>query len=354
MELIVGVCKHCEVLAILDFKSSDFPSCSRAALKLRKLFLSDRCEVKPGDRFLTNMCTFVQTTRMTLLTLVAILLGLGIESAFAQSLSDVLRPRDGIRRPTLFQWSYGTSFSGGPPINEDLATDRPDFTEASSCVGRRVLQIETGYTYFFDNDGASQSILHSYPEALFRYGFLTDWLELRIATNFAKLREAGASSSGAEDLYLGVKLGLTPQEGIFPEMALVPQMLVPSGSDELTNDRVLPGVNWLYGWDLTDATSVGASTQFNQAIDDGTGSIYTKWAQSGTFNAMFTDKLGGYSELFCILPSSADTQLPEYYFDGGFFYRFTPNVQWDIRSGVGLNEAANDYFIGSGLSMRFR
>src|SRR5262245_53064759 len=43
-----------------------------------------------------------------------------------------------VPRKTLFQWSYGTSFSGGPNLDEPLVTDRPDFTEASVTVGRGV------------------------------------------------------------------------------------------------------------------------------------------------------------------------------------------------------------------------
>jgi len=30
------------------------------------------------------------------------------------------------------------------------------------------------------------------------------------------------------------------------------------------------------------------------------------------------------------------------------------DVQWDIRAGVGLNDAADDYFIGTGVSIRFK
>ncbi|MGE3408748.1 MAG: hypothetical protein AB7I37_18160 [Pirellulales bacterium] len=42
------------------------------------------------------------------------------------------------KRGTLFQWSYGTSFSGGPDLSEPIVTDRPDFTEASVTVGQGV------------------------------------------------------------------------------------------------------------------------------------------------------------------------------------------------------------------------
>jgi Putative MetA-pathway of phenol degradation len=257
-------------------------------------------------------------------------------------------------RPTLFQWSNGNSFTGGPPLDGDLATDRPDFTEASSTVGRRVLQIESGYTYTFNNDGAGQSIAHSYPETLFRYGILTDWLELRVGSNFFNLSNPGFSGSGAEDLYLGFKIGLTPQEGILPEMALVPQMTVPTGADAVSANRVLPGFNWLYGWEISDLLSLYASSQYNQSVDGGTSEIYAEWAQSATINYSLTEKFGGFTEWFAFFPTSADTEKSQYYFDGGIFYRFTQDVQWDIRSGVGLNDAADDYFVGTGLSLRFR
>src|SRR5690606_21949136 len=54
---------------------------------------------------------------------------------------------------TLFQWSSGNSYGGGASLDEPLASDRPDFTEASTTVGRGVVQLEMGYTYVEDRDG---------------------------------------------------------------------------------------------------------------------------------------------------------------------------------------------------------
>ncbi|HZL88507.1 MAG TPA: transporter [Pirellulaceae bacterium] len=254
---------------------------------------------------------------------------------------------------TLLQWSYGNSFEGGPNLDEPIVTDRPDFTEASVTVGRGVLQIETGYTYTFDNDG-TQTIGHSYPEALFRYGMFAEWFEWRLAWNYAHEIVDGVESAGGEDLYLGFKLALTPQEGILPEMALVPQMTVPTGGSVFRADEVLPGVNWLYGWDINDWLATGGSTQFNRTPDDVTAQAYTQWAQSWTVNYSLTERVGAYTEWFAFFPHSADTARVEHYFDGGFTYLLSDDVQWDIRGGVGLNAAADDYFVGSGLSLRFK
>jgi hypothetical protein len=261
-------------------------------------------------------------------------------------------------QPTLFRWANQPTGEGGPPgLDEPLASDRPDFTEASTTVGRGVLQIETGYTYAYDDDGTDRVRSHSYPETLVRLGVLADWLELRFAYNHATESTSTAGGpfvdvTGAEDIYLGSKIGLTSQHGWLPEMALMPQMTIPTGADEFTADELLPGVNWLYGWDITDRLSTAGSSQINKSVDDD-GTDYVEFAQSWTFGFGWTDRLSSYAEFFCFVPSGASTAKPEYYADGGFTFGVTNNLQLDVRGGVGLNDAATDYFVGSGAVVRF-
>jgi hypothetical protein len=258
---------------------------------------------------------------------------------------------------TLFRWTAGpsTSSAGGPDLNEPLVTDRPDFTEASSTVGRGIAQLEMGYTFTLDDDGTSTTKSHSVPEGLWRYGIARDWLEVRLGWSFAHESVGGGQSAdGGEDMYLGMKLGLTSQEGLLPEMTLVPQMTVPTGATAFTANQVLPGVNWLYGWDINEFLSTAGSTQFNRTIDEATGEAYTEWAQSWTVGYSLTDRLRAYTEWFAFFPHSAETAKPQHYIDGGFTFLFSNDIQWDIRAGVGLNDAADDHFIGTGLSIRFQ
>ena len=279
------------------------------------------------------------------------MLALALAWPCATARAESYGPSEWVPRGTLLQWSYGTSFTGGPDLCAPLVTDRPDFTEASSTVGRGVAQLEVGYTYTSDSDSDETS--HSYPEPLLRYGIFAEWLELRLGWNYSDGDIAGLTNSGAEDLYFGFKIGLTPQEGILPEMALIPQMSLPTGDGDLSADEALPGLNWCYGWDVTECISTGASTQFNRAVDDGTDDTYTEWAQSWTVAYQLTERVGAYTEWFGLFPQGADTMLPENYFNGGFSYLLNNNLQWDVRAGVGLNEAADDYFVGTGMSVRF-
>ena len=254
---------------------------------------------------------------------------------------------------TLFRWGCAPEVTGGPKRDEPLVTDRPDFTEASVTVGVGVVQVETGYTYFYDSGPGGTLREHSFPEALFRIGFYDDWLEFRIAQNIGWSDNGVTTVSGASDTYLGFKLALTPQAGILPEMALVPQMTVPTGAPAFTDNQVLPGINWLYGWEVNEFLAWGGSTQYNRRVDGTTGDGYTEWAQSFTINYTLTEKLGAYTEWFAFFPNSADTEVAQHYLDGGLTYKQTDNIQWDIRGGVGLSDSAADYFVGIGLSMRF-
>jgi hypothetical protein len=257
---------------------------------------------------------------------------------------------------TLLQWSYGTALAGGPDLESPLVTDRPDFTEASVTVGRGVAQVEFGYTYSYNVEEGERVRSQSLGEPLLRYGMLADWLEFRIALFPVDERtRVGAVSqmiSGTEDLYTGLKLALTPQQGMLPEMALIPQMNIPTGSTPFSSGSVEPGLNWIYSWEINDLVSTAGSTQGNRRFDD-TGSEYLEMAQSWTIAYSLTEDLGAYTEWFALVPSGADTAHTQHYFNGGFTYLLTDDMQFDIRAGVGLSEASDDYFVGTGLSIRF-
>ena len=257
-------------------------------------------------------------------------------------------------RSFLFKWPGQNAQNLKLNLCEPLVTDRPDFTEASSTVGRGVSQWELGYTYSTDKSNGSRTDQHSYPELLLRQGLCRDWFELRIAYNAGTFQDSTFSNSGSDDLYIGAKIGLTPQDGILPEMALIPQATLATGSADFTNDAALFGTNWVYSWQLTDDLSLAGSTQFNHSLDGVTGKQYTQWAQSIAIGKSLTDRFGAYGEWYAFFPDDADTDGVEQYLNGGFSLLLSDNVQWDIRAGMGLNQTSQDFFTGTGLSIRFR
>lgn len=246
---------------------------------------------------------------------------------------------------TLFSWTGDRA-----PLGQlsSITTDRPDFTEASSTVGLGVTQLEIGYTYSESDD----TRVHSWGEPLLRHGIFANWLELRLAA--APLSDFGTvSDSGFGDLYLGAKIGLMQQQGILPELAIIPQMTVPTGGANFTADRVLPGANLLYSWELSDDWMFGGSTQYNRSVDDAL-LPYDEWAQSLTIATSLTEQVGAYFEWFALFPDSDNTVADEHFLNGGFTYLVSDDVQWDVRAGKGLSDTGDDFFVGAGVSLRFR
>jgi len=243
--------------------------------------------------------------------------------------------------------------------DDSIKTDRPTFTPSSSTVGRNTAQLETGYTFTHEREQGVTVNSHSYPEASLRFGILADWLEGRIRQNFLSTETAGPGSStsqtGAEDLLLGVRLGLTKQRLCLPETSIILQMSVPSGSHFLTQKEVLPGVIAVFGWEvIKNRFSVSGSFSANRALD-GENHFYNLLAESLVLDWSLTRRLDFFAEWYALTPCGAIDPAtgPQPFFHTGMTFKVTPNVQLDGHAGLGLNHHADEFFTGVGLSMRY-
>lgn len=264
----------------------------------------------------------------------------------------------GERRSSIFDWPVRSDDAKPEEAGDRMATNRPDFTEASTNVGAGRVQVEMGYTYTRDNFAGVRTREHSVPEFQVRIGLFADWLELVVGQNYLSNRttqgRVRTTVEGADDLYLGLGLQLTRQAGILPESRIVAQLFVPSGADGITANRTLAGFNYLYGWEVNDFLSTAGSFGMNRSVDD-TDNRYWEINYSHTIGYTLTKNLNAYTEFFALLPSgsrSAST-VAQYYADGGFQYFLSDNFAFDVRAGVGLNRHANDFFTGVGFAFRY-
>ena len=246
---------------------------------------------------------------------------------------------------------------------EPIETDRPDFTETSSSVGRGRLQVESGYLYVHDRSAGVTSDQHFLPESLLRYG-LSDKVELRLEwEGYLFSRQSDHSKGlnwtedGGTDLVVGFKTELTKQRKWIPEAAMITTLAVPTGRDVsmpgspiFTSDQVDPVVNLCYSWKLSEKVVFGGSTGVWWTAEG--GDHFIRAHQSLMTDVSITDRLKVFCEWFAFSYSGSVDHRPEHYFQAGPMYLVTPNIQLDWHTGFGITEAADDLFTGVGFSFR--
>lgn len=253
----------------------------------------------------------------------------------------------------LFLWPRQSPNYPRVDLRSPILTDRPNFTEASRTVGCGVSQVELGYTYSYTNAHATHQSSHEYPEVLLRHGILADWLELRLGQSFITNDTPDNATTQIGDTYVGMKLGITPQYGVLPELSLVPSTLLPTGSGETSSHHALPGVNLVYRWSLSGTAYLSGTSKLYTREEDLSNDLLTTWAQSAVLGSHIIDSLSGYIEWYGIFqdPNESSTL---YVTDAGITYLYSENIQYDIRFGTRLQgRFGEEVFAGVGVSRRF-
>lgn len=274
-------------------------------------------------------------TRARMLLVVAVVLFEGCSMAQAEQRADTESRSDEAKR---------------------LDPDRPHFPEASTTVGKGQVVLESGYT--FSEKGSSFSS-HSYPEALLRIGMFAEWFEFRIGQGFVDQRRTVAgvtkTATGRQDLYLGVKVILTDQKGYLPEVALIPQVTVPTGGSAVTAGGALPGLNVDGSWEVIEGRFTVELLVATNRVRDDVHRSHVEVATGLTGAVHLTRNLEAFVEWDAFYPveTAKVATGPQHYAVGGFVYFITKGLAVDLRVGAGLNERANDFLMGTGFAVRY-
>lgn len=221
---------------------------------------------------------------------------------------------------------------------QELITDRPDFTESTAAVDRGAWQVESGASWI--DSGADDG--YNLPQALLRAGLSKRW-ELRFGLPGYIDTD---SVSGLSDAALGVKLELGDAGP--GELALIAEVSLPVGDDQLTSDSVDPTAILVYGQDLSDAWSLGSQVAVSSmSVGD---EDLTVVAPTLVFGTEFKPDWGTFFELAAEIPDQGSSAVV---FHTGLTWAHRPNGQWDAHVATGLSSAAPDLEVGVGYSFGF-
>lgn len=240
---------------------------------------------------------------------------------------------------------------GQPPPPGELVTDRPDQTESAEVVAPGWVQVEAGWLHTRDESDGLRSETDEVPGTLVRIG-LAERLELRLGwagwiEEEVEGRGGRSVAEGGGDLELGGKLVLWEERGRRPRGALLAAVNLPTGAAALTSDRYDPSLRLSLAHSLPRDLSLGYNLEVSRG-EEGSVVAYTAALGIG-----LTERLGAFVELFGDLPADAPGG-PAHSADGGWTFLLTEDLQLDLAGGVGLSREAPDWFVGLGISARFR
>jgi len=130
---------------------------------------------------------------------------------------------------------------------------------------------------------------------------------------------------------------------------------LPVGKSPFTSHRADPSYRFAFSHMLSEKYSFGynlgqAWTTEQDAVGDrDTRSVFQYTMALGV---AVNEKTGMFVEFFGDIPTGSGDSGPANTFDGGLTWLLAKNVQLDLVSGVGLSDSADDWFIGTGISVR--
>ena len=242
------------------------------------------------------------------------------------------------------------SFSQETETLDAIVSDRPDATEASSTVGKGILQIETGGLFESFDESNITSETYTYNTTLIRYGILNN-VELRIGWDFVegvnKLNgnKLNNITSGFSPLLLGVKINIAEEKNGMPEIAL---LLHTSHPFFAGNDFKTISTSTDFRFSLSHTLSEKSSLAYNLGMAWDGDITSASYVYTLVYGYSISAKLGCYAEIYGDIPEG---DKANHYWDTGLTYLVSNNLQLDTYFGTSITKG-QDILIGLGASFR--
>lgn len=227
---------------------------------------------------------------------------------------------------------------------QTISSDRPGIGDGTSTLQRSQFQLETGVELMRRQAGKvnvfSQTTL---PIALLRFG-VSDRVELRFIqsyffTDLPKMT-GDFSKSGFSNTSIGSKVKLTENAENGVQTAALLEVVIPTGTEDMTYDGFLISLRYLHSWDFSERGNLNSNIGGFWAEENGVSLTYS-FAVGYAINdrwAVFIEPFGDFYEF-------EDFNIS---IDGGLTYLLNSKMQMDVSVGTGIN--SDYYFIGLGFS----
>jgi hypothetical protein len=238
----------------------------------------------------------------------------------------------------------------------EMSTDRPDTTESPYTVDAGHYQIEMSF-FDFDRNRVNGTRIETWTFGALnlKAGLLPNVDLQAVFDSYAneETRSGGftETASGFSDVALRLKVNLWGNDEGRTALAIMPFVKIPTGT-ELSNGHWEGGLILPLAIALTDRVGLGLMIEADFVHDEEQGGYDVEWVHTVTLGFDLTSKLGLYLEYAGL--AGADRAFDyQATFDAGITWSATDDLVFDAGVRVGLNDAAQDLGVFTGMSVRF-
>jgi hypothetical protein len=253
------------------------------------------------------------------------------------------------------------------PVPDDklraMTTERPSKTDSPFSLDAGRIQIETNlFAHTKNNDcigGTCTKTKHDYVGGAtnLRIG-LTDDADIQIISDLyhhVKTDTSGTEDSreGFGDTQVRLKLNILGNDPSSKfSLGFIPYAKIPTNQDDLGNNEVEGGIGLPFNINFDGGWILGGMTQLNYITEPDFSGYDPAYANSLIVGKSFTDKLGGYAEIYTY---KADQDGAKWLntADFGVVYSVTDSFKIDANAHFGVSDAADDMNLFLGTAYRF-
>lgn len=235
---------------------------------------------------------------------------------------------------------------------EPISTDRPDFVESSSTIGRGHVQLETSVAWERSRTDGASATTWSTP-TLLRIGAGAQW-EFRVETDgWQRTHEDDApDATGLSDLSLGVKYHIATTGPRGASMAWLVHADVPSGGRAVRGHGVRPSLRLAAEWELPHDNAIGVMPGIVHDTDDA-GRRFDAGIFAVTFGHACSSRARSFVEVAGQQFASREHGGNIVTFDTGATWLVGNATQVDVAASFGLSDEAPDEALTVGWSHRW-
>lgn len=244
------------------------------------------------------------------------------------------------------------AIAAGMDFQRPLAPDRPDTTEGPTTLERGGIQVETGlWNYSRDFSDGLERQTWSVGETNIKFGIADDQ-DLQFVLRpylFESFKgEGGGDAEGFGDIDIRWKKNLWGNDGGKTAAALMPFVTVPTQT-AVSAGEWQGGLIFVFSTELPAGWDLGAQVELDRMWDDDSSRHEWDFFHSVVFGHDLGESTGVYLEYF----GTSGGHAYQANLSAGLTWNVGKNLQFDLGGVLGLNDAAEDYSLFQGFTIRF-